>query len=61
MPLALDTRAICVKRLSDADDVQARLVGHFSNQLCNLLRCFTGDKLMLYIAIDCVDNGEEVI
>lgn len=37
MPLALYTRSVCVERLSDADDVQARLISHFSNQLSNLL------------------------
>lgn len=61
MPLALDTRVVCVERLSDANDVQARLVGHFSNQFCNLLWCFIGDELCLHITIDCVDKMEEVI
>lgn len=61
MPLALDTWAVCVERLSDADDVQARLIGHFSNQLGNLLWGFIGDKLLLYISIDCVDKAKEVI
>lgn len=36
VPLTLDAGVVCVERLADADDVQARLVGQLGQKLRNL-------------------------
>lgn len=53
VPLTLDAGVVCVERLADADDVQARLVGQLGQELGNLRRCFVCDNFFFDVAVYC--------
>ena len=53
MPLALDTGVVCVEGFADADDVQARLIGQFGQELRNLRGRFACDNFFPHVAVHC--------
>lgn len=57
MPLALDARAVRVKRLANADYVQARLVRQLLHQRRDLLDRFTVDALLAHSPVNWPKGG----
>jgi len=53
VPLALDTGAVCVEGLADADDLQAGLIGQLGQKLQNLRGRFACDEFFPHAAVYC--------
>lgn len=53
VPQALDAGVVRVERLTEADDVQARLTGQFGQNFRNLQGRFACDRFFLHFAVYC--------
>lgn len=61
VPLALDAGGSRVIWLTDAYDVQARLIGQFCQKLWNLFRSFAGDNFFPHVSIYCSRRDEGTV
>lgn len=60
VPLALDAGVVSVEGLSEADDVQAGLIGQLGQNLSDLYRRFACDNFFPHVAVYCRREKNEV-